>query len=188
MNIGLRILCQKDAVAALARDANLAAGCNLDDTVFELDADSPLFGRFLERTTSTSGCWLNPVMAFTKSELASVRFLQLEGRKLVIEGPGDYDANIARLRSRPFRHTGSFRMRVLDTLTLGGARLKPNEVACAGDWASEFIVSATVGRLFEKEGLEGVELRPVTDPNPARRTATSVSSTQIGSFPSHRWN
>ncbi len=164
MKVSLRILCQKDAVAALARDPEVARTCDLSATVFDLAADSPIFARLLELTTSTSGAWLNPVTEFTSAELSSVRFFQLEGRKLVREGPGDYDINIARLRARPVIRSGPFRIRLLDSLALSKVTLRPNEVACAGDWTAEFIVSRAVGRIFADEGLEGFALRPVTSP------------------------
>lgn len=162
MKIVLRILCSKDALAVLARDPEVTGAC--DSNVLDLDAGSPVFARILDLTKATSGCWFNPRMEFTRAELARARFFQLECRKLVREGPGDYDLNIARLRSLPFVHTGpGAEIRLLDRLALRGASLKPNEVACAGDWTAEFIVSREVGRIFGKEGLAGFSLRSVFD-------------------------
>ena len=164
MKINLRILCQKDAIAALARDPEISRACDLKAIVFDLDADDPLFDRFLELTRDTSGCWMNPVMAFTPAEMAQARFFQLECRKLVREGPGDYEVNIARLRELPFIETGPFRIKLLDRIALSRASLRPNEVACAGDWTAEFIVSRGVARVFEQAGLTGFSLRPVIAP------------------------
>jgi hypothetical protein len=97
--------------------------------------------------------------------LDQARFFQLECRKLVREGPGDYEANIARLRELPFRETGdSFRIKLLDRFALSRAPLKPNEVACAGDWTAEFIVSRGAARIFEEASLCGFSLRPVVVP------------------------
>lgn len=169
MKINLRVLCQRDAVAALARDRTMATSSDLDAVVFELDSDNPLFDRFLELTTSTSGCWLNPVMTFSPAEMAAARHFQLEGRKLVREGPGDYEVNIARLRALPFIKTGPFRIRLLDAVSLSRASLKPTEVACAADWMAEFIVSRAVGNIFKTEGLRGFSLRPVLAPKSGKQ-------------------
>ena len=161
MKINLRILCQKDAVAALARDPEVSGAVDLNAVVFELGSDDPLFDRFLERTRGTSGCWLNPVMEFTRAEAEQARLFQLEGRKLLREGPGDYEANFARLRELPFRETGPFRIKLLDRFALSRASLKPDEVAAAGDWTAEFLVSREAAGIFAQGGLSGFSLRPV---------------------------
>jgi hypothetical protein len=164
MKIKLRILCKQDAKAFLAQDPQVAAVCNLDAVgPLELDSDEPVFDRFLAVTCGTSGCWFNPIQEFTRVEMVPVRYFQLECRKLVREGPGDYEINIARLRNLPFFLHGE-KIRLLDRIALSRASLKPNEIACAGDWMAEFITHREVGRIFEIEGLTGFTLHPVLDP------------------------
>jgi hypothetical protein len=161
MKIIIRANCSKDVVDALADALSLAGPSRLPD----FDASSPAFDRLLEVSKTRSRCWFNPWMEFTPSELAQSRFFQLECRgRLLKEKAGDYDLNIARLQSLPFITTGpGARIRRPDRLALRGASMKPNEVACAGDWMAEFLVSREVSRIFESEGLTGFSLRPVFD-------------------------
>jgi hypothetical protein len=165
LKINLRILCKKDAKATLVKDAEVAAACDLRGPTLDLDEGHPLFDRILVLTKGTEGCWFNPLMEFTKAETGAVRFFQLECRKLVREGPGDYEVNVARLRSLPFLETGGGRkIRLLERIALRCASLKANEIACAGDWMAEFVAHREAGRIFESEGLTGLSLRPVFDP------------------------
>lgn len=96
--------------------------------------------------------------------MAAARYFQLECRKLLKEGPGDYEINIVRLRGLPLLHTRGGKIRLLDRVALRGASLKPNEVGCAGDWMAEFVVAREAGRIFDKEELTGFALRSVLDP------------------------
>ena len=161
MKIRLRILANKDAVDVLARDPAVASACDLTNVVFELDAADPIFERILELTRQTSGCWINPWMQFTAAELAACRWLQLESRKVLREGPRDYEINIATLRSVPVLATISGRIRLIDRISLHRARLKPNEIASAAEWMAEFVIHRGVKQVFEEAGLTGYSLRPL---------------------------
>lgn len=164
MKIRLRVLAPPDAKASLRRDDVLAAVVDLDAVVFELDDESPLFDRFLACSGDAEGCWLNPVTTFTPKEVAGVRLFQPECRKLLREGPGDWEANTARLVSRPLEEIGGFRARTLDRIALNRAGLRPNEVACAGDWMAEWVIARGVATVFEEAGLSGFDLGPVYRP------------------------
>ena len=160
MRIIIRATCKQDVLDALAGDTESGPLPN----PLDLDADSPAFDRLLEVSKTRSRCWFNPWMEFTASELARSRFFQLECRRLVREGRGDYEQNIARLRSLRFiTNEDGGRIRLMDTITLRDAQLKPNQVACAGDWMAEFILSQGVADIFAREGLTGYALRPVFD-------------------------
>ena len=161
MKITIRALCGKEVDDAFLGDRSSGAVFRLPD----FDASSPAFDRLLEVSKTGRGCWFNPWMDFTAEELAQSRFFQLECRgKVIKEKGGDYDLNIARLRSRPFITAGpGAKIRLLDRIALRGASVGPNQVACASDWMAEFVVSQEVGRIFESEGLTGFTLRPVFD-------------------------
>jgi hypothetical protein len=161
MRITIRALCTKEVDDAFLGDEAPEAVVRLPD----LDASSAEFDRLLEVSKSGRGCWFNSWMEFTAQELAQCRFFQLECRgKIVREKGGDWDLNIARLRSLPFIKAGpGARIRLLDRIALRGASVMPKAVACATDWMAEFVVSKEVGRIFESEGLTGFTLRPVYD-------------------------
>jgi hypothetical protein len=160
MKIIIRATCGQDVADAWAADLSVAATPHLPD----FDASSPAFDRLLVVSRTISRCWFNPWMEFTRAEVAQSRFLQLECRRSVKEGAGDYNLNIARLRSLPFIATGvGARIRLMDRLALRAVSLKPNQVACAGEWMAEFLVSREVARILENAGLTGFSLRPVFD-------------------------
>jgi hypothetical protein len=161
MRITIRALCGKEIDDAFMGDDSPGAVFRLPD----FDATSPEFDRLLEVSKTGRGCWFNPWMEFTAQELAQSRFFQLDCRgKIIREKGGDYDLNVARLRSLPFIKAGpGARIRLLDRIALRGASVGPNSVACATDWMAEFVVSRDVGRIFESEGLTGFTLRPIFD-------------------------
>lgn len=172
MRIVLRILPSPGAKAALGRDSEIAAACDLDAVVFELDSDSELFGRVLEVTHDTAGSFLNPVMSFTKAELDRSRFFQLEGRKLARESDRDYEMNAARLEELDFVPTyGGMKVKLLDRVALTRIALKDDGIALAGDWTAEFVVGSKAARAFAAEGLEGYELLPVLNPKSGKNHA-----------------
>ena len=158
MKITIRAICEGDINAAL--------GLPPDAPMFpDFDATSPEFDRLLKVSRTRSPCFFNSWMEFTPGELAQSRFFQLDCRgRLLKESDKDYDLNRARLESLPFIAAGPrAKMRFLDRLVLSGPSVKPNEVACAGDWMREFVVSREFGRIFESEGLAGFSLRKVFD-------------------------
>lgn len=158
MKITIRALCGRDTDAALGLPPNTLVAP-------DFDATSPEFDRLLKVSKTRSPCFFNSWMEFTPGELAQSRFFQLDCRgRLLKESDKDYDLNRARLESLPFIAAGpGAKMRFLDRLVLRAPSVKPNEVACAGEWMREFVVSGEVGRIFESEGLAGFSLREVFD-------------------------
>src|SRR5688500_294495 len=142
MKIFVRACCGQDVDDALAAEGALPNNSGFPD----FDVSSREFDRLLEVSKLRSRCWFNPWMELTPAELEQCRFFQLACRGRVLkEGEGDYELNVGRLRSLPFVVNGpGARVRLLDRITLRAAAVKPNEVACAGDWMAEFIVSQEV--------------------------------------------
>jgi hypothetical protein len=162
MRITIRSTCGNDVDEAVAAELSLPPASRLPDFY----ADSPEFDCLLKVSKTRSRCWFNPWMEFSEAELAQSRFFQLECRgRLLNEKKGDWELNIARLRSLPFIKSGpGARIRLLDRIALrGAASLKPNEVGCPTHWMAEFVVAQEVGRIFESEGLAEFSLRPVFD-------------------------
>ena len=147
MRITIRALCQGDIIAALGLPPNTLMAP-------DFDATSPEFDRLLKVSKTRSPCFFNSWMEFTPAELAQSRFFQLDCRgRLLKESDKDYDLNRARLESLPFIAAGPrAKMRFLDRLVLRGPSVKPNEVACAGDWMPEFVVSREVGPYLKAKG------------------------------------
>lgn len=164
MKIKLRLMFQRDSVAALAHDSKVRSSFNLDNPYLETDSEDEILDHILELTRNTSGCWINPVMEFSRLELEQVRYFQLECRKSVKETARDKKLNGELIKAASFTCTGGrFRIKVLDSLSLSKASLKSNEVACIGDWMPEFIAAEQVGRIFLREGFTGLWLKPVSN-------------------------
>jgi hypothetical protein len=166
MRITIRPACRRDVVEAFANDsANASLVDVASNSISDLDATSPAFGRLLEAARERR-CWFHAWMEFTVDEVSSCRFLQLECRGRVLkESRRDYETNVARLRSLPFIENGpGARIRLLDRITLRGVSLKPNRVACAAEWMAEFVLSHGVANIFQAERLSGLSLRPLIDP------------------------
>ena len=167
MNVTLRIAPRADARAALAADPELSRSLDVSAIVIELDAGDPRFHRIIERTTETSGCWLNPIMHFTPAEMAEARCFQLECRgRIVRETPRDYEHNRARLDATELHRLDGrpSRIKLVDGLAFSRIALPPNAVGCASDWMAEFIVPAGVSEAFKEASLSGYTLRPLRDP------------------------
>jgi len=169
VKIDFRILFQEDAIAALARDPVVSRECDLEAVAFDLDAASETFDRVLQLTRDCSGGWFNPLTGFTRKELDSASYLQVDCRKTVRETDGEYELNFARLKQTPFRNTGEgMRIKLLDRISVARVAIKPHMVSGVGEWMAEFIIGSAVARAFEEEGLTGYSLRPVWNPKTAK--------------------
>lgn len=174
MRIHLRLLCQADVTAVLAQNPVMVSTLDLDSTVFELDSESEIFDQVLELTKDTSGCWLNPVMRFTRAEMVQVRYFQLECRgRIIRETQKDYALNSARVNALPFIHTSDrTKIKLLDRIALSKISLKPNGIGCASDWMAEYILTDTVTKVFERAGFTGFSPRLVFSPQAGKNHET----------------
>src|SRR5688572_23206888 len=104
MRITIRSTCQRDVVEAFAADPHHSERVDAASlSIPDLDATSPAFDRLLEAAKGRSLCWFHAWMEFTRDEIASCDWLQVECRGRVLkESRRDYEANIGRLRSLPF--------------------------------------------------------------------------------------
>ncbi len=165
MKIKLRITCPADVIHLLALDEAVADAFDLSFGLIETDSEDAILDRILVITQNSSGLWFNPIMTFTKKELAGSRFFELECRKTVHENDRDYELNSSRLETVKFIHTTDrCKIKLLDEVALTRIKLKPNMVAGVDQWTAEFIITSTVAKCFEKEKLTGLALKPVLNP------------------------
>lgn len=162
MKINLRVLYQEDAKQALLASGAFTAA-QLDSVVLEIDADSEAFQHFLELTSNCEGSWFNPICEFSRREIDSANWFQLDCRKTLAENQRDYACNSAHFEAgKPLPTASGRRVRILDKIALSRVSpLKPNMVAGVDQWTTEFVVGEAVTAVFEQENLTGYSLRPV---------------------------
>lgn len=153
---------QEDAKRPLLESGEFSEN-ELQGVVLELDSQSERLPRFLHATRHASGNWFNPIMKFTKKELDNTAFFQLECRKTLEESDDDYESNNRSVESLDLiKTTAGMEIRLPDRITLSKVGpLKPNMVACVGQWLREFVVHSDVTAAMSAEGLSGYSLRPV---------------------------
>ena len=162
VNIILRILFQEDAKRALLEDGTFSSE-ELEGVVLELDAKSERLERFLDATRGTTGSWFNPIIKFTRKELDSSSFFQLEGRKTLEENERDSEWNDRHLETLdPIKTSAGMQIKLPGRIAVSKVSLlKFNMVACVGQTLAEFAVHRDVATVFEAEGLSGYTLRPL---------------------------
>jgi hypothetical protein len=162
MKISLRILFQEEAKRPLLETGEFSND-ELQSVVLDLDSQSERFRCFLRATRNAPGNWFNPVMQFTKKELDSATYYQLDCRKTLPESPRDYEWNDSHVESLDLIKTDAgMEIQLPDRLAVSKVvLLKSNMVAGLGEWLQEFLVHADVAAAFSAEGFSGFSLRPV---------------------------
>lgn len=162
VKIDLRIMFQEDAKSALL-ETGVFSSDELSGVVLELDSLSERLSDFLQATRDSSGSWFNPLMKFTRKEFDHSAFFQLECRKTLEESDADYEWNNSAVESLELMKTSAgMEIKLPDRVAISRvAPLKPNMVACVGQWLREYVVHADVAATFSEEGFSGFSLRPV---------------------------
>lgn len=164
MKITLRIQFPEDASRRLRSDPAFT-DAEADGVVLVVDANDERFDRFLDLTGDCAGSWFNPVFSFTRKELDSAAWLQVEARKHVRETQGDYECNYGQLQAlEPVRTAAGREVRCLDRITLTRVPLRPGMVAILDQWTEEWVLTTEVARAFARAGFTGWETGPVIDP------------------------
>lgn len=163
MKINLRILFQAEAKPAL-RETGLFSNDELESVVLDLDSESDRFARFVQATRDTiTGSWFNPIMTFTRKELDSADYFQLECRKTLEENRKDYEWNDSHVGSLDLIKTrAGQKIKLPDRIAVSQVTpLKPHMVAGVGQWLQEYVVQDHVVAAFSRDSLSGYSLRPL---------------------------
>ena len=163
MKINLRILFQAEAKPAL-RETGLFSNDELESVVLDLDSESDRFARFVQATRDTiTGSWFNPLMIFTRKELDSADYFQLECRKTLAENNKDCEWNDSHVKSLALILTRAGQeIKLPDRIAVSRViPLKPHMVACVGQSLEEYVVHADVAAAFSSDGFSGFSLRPL---------------------------
>ena len=165
MQLLLRILAVPETTRVLALDPIVAAACDLADVVFVLDSSTEVFRRIVALSRDTPGMWLNPVVQFSRREIAGSAWLQLEARgKIVGETPREYEHNETVLKRCPlFSARPGTQIRLPENLALSKIKLKPNEIGAVTDWLPEWVVPNCVTEVFRAAGLRCWKTKPLVN-------------------------
>ena len=165
MQLLLRIAPRPETTRVLALDPIVAAACDLADLVFVLDTSSEVFRRIVAISRDTPGMWLNPVVQFSRREIAGSAWLQLETRgKIVGETPREYEHNETVLKRCPLvsARQGT-QIRLPENLALSKIKLKPNEIGAVTNWLPEWVVPNFVTEVFRAAGLRCWKAKPLVN-------------------------
>ncbi|MBL9037155.1 MAG: hypothetical protein JNG84_01450, partial [Archangium sp.] len=163
MRLTLRILPRPASVPVLSLDPAIAAAIDPRSGLIETDSTSPLFRRIVERAPDTAGMWVNPVGSFSRQEIESCAWLQLELRgKIITETRAERAANDVALQHCPlFQARPGALVRLPHGLALSRLKIRPNEIGGATDWLSEWVVPDGVTQVFTAAGLTGWSVKPL---------------------------
>ncbi|MEM7003063.1 MAG: hypothetical protein AAF529_19910 [Pseudomonadota bacterium] len=170
-----------------AQDALLAAGvCQAEDFagIFELDAASEQFAALIEVTTGMEAGWLNPVVSFSKKEIAGALFLRVRCRKTVACSRLDDDRNLEHIEQQPWIDAGAAhgKIRVGSAVVLSKVgSVKPNSVAGVGEWMNEFVVGQAVEQAWSEAGFSGFSMHAVRH-SKTDQVFTEIKQLQVDSF------
>ncbi|MFA9420389.1 MAG: hypothetical protein ACERLB_09585 [Gammaproteobacteria bacterium] len=155
MKINLRCLFQAEAKPAL-RATGVFSDDEIEAVVLDLDSQSDRFAALVHATRDTiTGTWFNPLMKFTRKELDSAAYFQLDCRKTVAENDKDYEWNYSHVESLELIQTSSgMEIKLPDRIAASKVTpLKPNMVAGVGEWMEEYVVTDAVAAAFSSEAL-----------------------------------
>jgi len=183
MKINLRCLFQAEAKPAL-RATGVFSDDEIEAVVLDLDSQSDRFAALVHATRDTiTGSWFNPVMTFTKKELDSADFFQLDCRKTIPENNKDYEWNYSHVESLELIHTrAGMEIKLPNRIAASRVKaLKPNMVAGVGEWLEEYVVTDAVAAVFSSEAFSGFSLRPlfISRTNTAHDAVHHLYSTAI---------
>jgi hypothetical protein len=163
MKIKLRCLFQEEAKPAL-RKTGLFSNDEIETIGLDLESHSDRFAHFVQATSDTiTGTWFNPWMIFTRKELDSAAYFQLDCRKTLEENSWDSAWNDSHVESLELIKTRAG-MEILLPNRIAVSRvtpLKPHMVAGVGQFLEEYVVPDPVAAAFSSAALSGYSLRPL---------------------------
>lgn len=163
MKINVRCLFQAEAKPAM-RESGLFSDDEIEAITIDMDSQSERFAGFVEATKDTiTGTWFNPWMTFTRKELDSADFFQLECRKTLAENNKDQEWNDLHVESLELIQTrAGMEIKLPDRIAVSKvAALKPHMIAGVGELLEEYVVTDTVAAAFSDEAFSGYSLRPL---------------------------
>ncbi len=163
MKINVRCLFQAEAKPAL-RETGLFSDEELDDISIDLDSQSDRIAAFVHATRDTiTGSWFHPWMTFTKKELDSADFFELDCRKTLEENNKDSEWNDSHVKSLELIKTSAgMEIKLPDRIAVSRVTpLKPHMVAGVGQLLEEYVVPDPVAAAFSSDALSGYSLRPL---------------------------
>jgi len=163
MKINVRCLFQAEAKPAL-HETGLFSNDEIETVGLDLDSQSDRFAHFVQATSDTvTGTWFNPWMIFTRKELDSAAYFQLDCRKTLEENNGDYAWNDSHVESlEPIKTRAGMEILLPDRIAVSRVTpLKPHMVAGVGQFLQEYVVPDPVAAAFSSDALSGFSLRPV---------------------------
>ena len=163
MKINIRCLFQAEAKPAL-RESGLFSDEEIEAITIDLDSQSERFAGFVEATRDTiTGTWFNPWMIFTRKELDSADFFQLDCRKTLAENNKDQDWNDRHVESLALTQTSAgMEIKLPERIAVSKVTpLKPHMVAGVGELLKEYVIPDPVAAAFSSDSLSGYSLRPL---------------------------
>ena len=163
MKINLRCLFQAEAKTAL-RETGMFSDGELEDIVIDLDSQSERFASYVHATRDTiTGSWFNPLIIFTRKELDSAAYFQLDCRKTLAENNKDSEWNDSHVESLELIQTRAGQeIKLPDRIAVSNVTpQKAHMVAGVGQFLQEYGVPDPVAAAFSSEALSGFSLRPL---------------------------
>ncbi len=163
VKINVRCLFQAEAEPAL-RESGLFSNDEIESVVLDLDSQSERFAGFVEATCDTiTGTWFNPWMTFSRKELDSADYFQLDCRKTLAENNKDLEWNDRHVESLELIKTSAgMQIKLPERIAVSNVTpLKPHMVAGVGQFLQEYVVPDPVAAAFSGGALSGYSLRPL---------------------------